>query len=54
MFTSIKNTVNHLNETVEGNTWLISKTSLSYKQKSNIFPNTFQLKLDFINCHENA
>ncbi len=50
----IKSAVNYLNETVEGSICLISKTSLIYKQKTNILPNIFQLMLDFINCHENA
>ncbi len=42
----IKSTVNHLNETVEDSTCLISKT--------NTLPNISQLMLDFINCYENA
>ncbi len=50
----IKSTVNHLNETVEGSTCLISKTLLIWKQKNNNLPNISQLMLDFINCHENA
>ncbi len=44
-----KSTVNYLNETVEGSIYLISKTSLIQKQKTNIFPNISQLMLDFIN-----
>ncbi len=46
----IKSTVNHLNETVEGSTCVMSKPTLILKQKSNILPNISQL----INCHENA
>ncbi len=50
----LKSTVNHLNETVDGSTCLLSKTRLILKQKTNIFPIISQLMLDFINCHENA
>ncbi len=51
---AIKSSVNHLYDTVEGSTCLISKTSLIQKQKTNILSNISQLMLDFINCHENA
>ncbi len=50
----IKSTVNQLNETVEGSTCLISKTSLISKQITNILPNISQLMLNLISCHENA
>ncbi len=43
---TVKSTVIHLNETMEGTTCLISKTY--------ILQNISQLMLDFINCHENA
>ncbi len=35
----------HLNKTIEGSTCLISKTSLIYKQKTNILPNISQCML---------
>ncbi len=52
--TPLQNTVNHLNFTVEDNTCLIFKTSLIYKQKTNILTSISQLMPDFISYHKNA
>ncbi len=49
-----KSTVIHLNETVQGNTCLSSKTSLIWKQKNKYFARYIPLHEDFIICYKNA
>ncbi len=50
-YSTLSTFVIYLNETVEGSTCLISKTSLIKNKKINYFANYI---LEFINCRQNA